>query len=231
VIPLIWIPGHMCDARLYAPQAGNWPGPETTAETGLDDDLGAMAERLLAGAPPRVVLAGLSMGAMVAMEAMARAPGRIAGALLMDTDPTAARPREIDWRAGEMDRMARTGPQGYVERFVAKFYAHDAAVAARLGPATRAMMGATPADVIRAQARALDKRRDLTGALAGFAGPVEIVVGAEDRVCPPKLHRPLAGALPDAALTEIAGCGHIATLEAPGPVGDRLAALARRIGA
>ena len=54
-------------------------------------------------------------------------------------------------------------------------------------------------------------------------------MGAEDRVCPPRLHRKLAEALADAVLTEIPGCGHIATLEAPETVTDRLRSLADRI--
>jgi len=229
VIPLVWIPGHMCGDWLYAPQRGAWPGPDSVADVTRDDTLGAMANRLLETAPERFALAGLSLGGMVAMEVMARAPGRVAGALLMDTDPTAAREREIAWREGEMADVVARGPEGYVGRFVEKFYAHDADVAGRLGPATRTRMAEMPVEVISAQARALDTRRTLTDDLGDFGAPVEVVVGAHDRVCPPRLHRKLAGALPDAVLTEIPGCGHIATLEAPETVTDRLRSLADRI--
>ena len=94
-LPIIWIPGHLCGAWLYAPQFAVFGGGRETimADTHSDDSLGDMAERLLAGAPERFVLAGLSMGGMVAMEVLARAPERVAGAVLLDTDPTRARDR------------------------------------------------------------------------------------------------------------------------------------------
>ena len=86
--PIIWIPGHLCGPWLYAPQLAVFGGEREAimADTISDDSLGAMAERLLAGAPERFVLAGLSMGGMVAMEVLARAPERVAGAVLMDTE-------------------------------------------------------------------------------------------------------------------------------------------------
>lgn len=227
-LPVVWIPGHLCGPWLYAPQLAVLGGerPAVIADTTRDDDLGAMAERLLADAPERFVLAGLSMGGMVAMEVLARAPGRVAGAVLMDTDPSRARAKEIAWRAGLLEQ----GLESYIETFVRQFFRHDVAAAERLGPLTRRTMGETPVEVARAQARALDARRDMIGLIAGHAGPVEVIVGAEDRVCPPRLHRALAEALPGAALTEIAHCGHLASIEAPDAVNARIAALLARTG-
>ena len=227
-LPVVWIPGHLCGPWLYAPQLAVLGGARQTviADTMRDDDLGAMADRLLADAPERFVLAGLSMGGMVAMEVMARAPGRVAGAVLMDTDPTPAREKEIEWRGGLMAK----GLEAYVDTFVRQFFRHDASVAERLGPLTRQMMLQTPEAVAGAQARALDTRRDMAPLIAGYAGPVEVVVGAEDRVCPPALHGAIAEALPEATLTEIPHCGHLATLEAAEAVNARIAALLERTG-
>ncbi len=200
------------------------------AETNSDDSLGDMAERLLAGAPERCGLAGLSMGGMVAMEVLARAPERVAGAVLMDTDPTRAREKETLWRDDLLKLAERDGLEGYVGKFVRRFYMHDISVAERLGPLTGQMMAKTPVDVARAQARALDTRRGMTPLIAGFAGPVEVIVGAEDKVCPPLLHQPIAAALAGAAYTEIPACGHLATIEAPGPVNARIEMLLERVG-
>ncbi|MDT8345481.1 MAG: alpha/beta fold hydrolase [Thermohalobaculum sp.] len=232
-LPIVWVPGHLCGAWLYAPQLARFGAahPTVVADTLQDDDLGAMAERLLAMAPPEFVIAGLSMGGMVAMEAMARAPGRIAGAVLMDTDPTPARPKECAWRADLLAQARRAGLAAYVDRFVPGFVAHDAGVAARLGPLVRTMMLETPLDVALAQARALDRRRDMLGPISGFAGPVEVIVGAADRICPPRLHPPIAASLAQAVLSELPGVGHIATLEAPEAVNARIAALLDRLGA
>jgi pimeloyl-ACP methyl ester carboxylesterase len=230
-LPIIWIPGHLCGAWLYAPQLAVFGGVDQgrIADTLSDDNLGAMAERLLAGAPERFVVAGLSMGGMVAMEVIARAPGRVAGAVIMDTDPSRARAKEVEWRADLMRRAADEGLADYVGKFVRRFFMHDASVAARLGPRTRQRMAATPVVVARAQARALDTRREMVPLIAGFAGPVEVIAGAEDKVCPPLLHEPIAAALPGAVYTVIPACGHLATIEAPIQVNARIGALLDRM--
>ena len=232
MLPIIWIPGHLCGTWLYAPQLAVFGGEHEAiiADTMHDDDLGAMAERLIAGAPERFVVAGLSMGGMVAMEVLARAPERVAGAVLMDTDPRPAREKEVAWRGELLARAEREGLDAYVDTFVSRFYLHSATVAERLGPLTRKMMGQTPLGVARAQARALDTRSEMVQSIAGFRGPAEVIVGAQDKVCPPLLHRPIAEALPGAVLTEIRDCGHLATIEAPEPVNDRIAAVLARIG-
>lgn len=126
--------------------------------------------------------------------------------------------------------MNRDKLDGYVRKFTQRFYLHDASAAGRLGPLTRQMMGQTPLKVARAQARALDTRREMVPLIAGYAGPVEVIAGAEDKICPPALHGPIAAALPGAVYTEIPGCGHLATIEAPGPVNARIEALLERVG-
>ena len=220
MVAVVLVPGHLCSGEwLYAPQLEALAGRHVViADTARDDTLGGMADRLLAGAPERFAIAGLSMGGMVAMEVMARAPGRVVAACLMDTDPTPARPREIEWRRGLLDRGLAT----YVDTFTGRFFMHDEEAAARLGAEIRDRMLATPEPVARAQAHALDTRREMAPLVAGYPHPVAILVGAEDRVCPPKLHEPLVDVLPGARLTVIQDCGHIATLESAADVNAHL---------
>ena len=209
---MILVPGHMCGEWLYAPQMAALPDTGL-ADVTQDDSIEAMAMRLLADAPARFHIAGLSMGAMVAMEVMAKAPERVASACLMATDPGPARAQEVEWRAG----LWQEGFETYLDTFTGRFFGHDPETEARLRPMTRAGMGATPEDVARTQARALDTRRDMVPLLAGCDIPTEILAGAEDKVCPPKIHMKLADALASATLTVVPDCGHILTLEKPAP--------------
>lgn len=208
--PLILIPGHMCGPWLYAPQMAAFPSA-ALADVTQDDSVQGMAARLLADTAGQLILAGLSLGAMVAIEAMAQAPERVAGACVMATDPTPAREKEVAWRQG----LLAEGLDHYRQTFVGQFFRHDPAVADRLGPQTLSKMAETPEDVTRTQARALDTRRDMAPLIASYPGPVEIVVGSEDRVCPPRLHVALADALSQANLEQVDGAGHILSLEAP----------------
>lgn len=229
---IVFIPGHLCGQWLYAPQIAAMAGRARchVADVTRDDSTGAMAARLLAAFPGPLVLVGLSMGGMAAMEAMAQAPERIAGAMLLDTDPFTARPVERAWRDAERSQVAEEGLAGFAGRFVAKFFGHSSSAAEALGPMVRGRMAAVPHPVFEAQARALDTRRDMLALLDGFAAPVEVMTGAADRVCPAKLHPPIAAACADAVLTTIADCGHLATIEAPETVNARLEALLGRIG-
>src|SRR5215510_6341312 len=68
-LPVVLVPGLLCSARLYAPQvAALWPfGQITVADHRRDDSMPAIATRILANAPPRFALAGLSMGGYIAI--------------------------------------------------------------------------------------------------------------------------------------------------------------------
>ena len=76
-LPVVLIPGLTCTARLYAEQIpALWQfGPVTIADHRRDASMAAIARRILAAAPPRFALAGLSMGGYIAFEIMRQAPG------------------------------------------------------------------------------------------------------------------------------------------------------------
>ena len=67
-LPVVLVPGLLCSARLWAEQIpALWRhGPVTVADHRQDDSMEAIAERILASAPPRFALAGLSMGGYIA---------------------------------------------------------------------------------------------------------------------------------------------------------------------
>ena len=85
-LPLVLLPGTLCDARLFAPMLTHLKGidtivPELRGASSTPD----MAAALLATLPPRFALAGFSLGGIVALEMAAQAPERIVGLALLDT--------------------------------------------------------------------------------------------------------------------------------------------------
>jgi pimeloyl-ACP methyl ester carboxylesterase len=93
-LPTLFVPGLGCSARLYANQIPQlWRhGPVTVADTTRDDTMAAMARRILADAPPRFALAGLSMGGYIALEIMRP------GALRSSRSSTPRRSRSVPSR-------------------------------------------------------------------------------------------------------------------------------------
>src|SRR5262249_61729274 len=101
VLPLVLMPGLRCSARLYVPQiAALWQfGPVTVADHRRDSTMGGIAKRILADAPPRFALAGLSMGGSIPFAFVRLAPERVAKLWLLGTSagagPTEHFPRRI----------------------------------------------------------------------------------------------------------------------------------------
>ena len=84
---LILVPGLNCTRRLFEPQIEALLRSRTVlvADNTKDESISAMASRLLAGAPDRFALAGLSMGGYVALDVLRQAPGRVEALALLDT--------------------------------------------------------------------------------------------------------------------------------------------------
>src|ERR1700712_532962 len=110
--PILLVPGLTCSARIYAPVLpALWRfGPVTVANHIRDDNMGAIARRILAEAPPRFALAGHSMGGYIAFEIVRQAPDRVAKLALMNTS---ARPDTAEVTARRQDLMARAAGGGY----------------------------------------------------------------------------------------------------------------------
>ena len=73
-------------------------GPVTVADHRRDDSMAAMARRILAAAPPRFALVGLSMGGYVAFEIMRQAASRVAKLALLDTGARGEAPERTEQR-------------------------------------------------------------------------------------------------------------------------------------
>ena len=86
-LPIVLIPGLLLSPPLYAAQLpALWRlGPVTVAVHTRDDSMAAIAQRILASAPPRFALVGLSMGGYISFEILRQAPQRIARLALLDT--------------------------------------------------------------------------------------------------------------------------------------------------
>src|SRR5689334_23727575 len=113
----------MCDGRLFGRQIAGLRGlaEASVGDLTRDDTIGGMAARVLAAAPPRFALAGLSMGGIVAMEVLRRAPGRVERVALMDTNHRAETPER---RASREAQIARVRERGLEAVFVEEIRPH-----------------------------------------------------------------------------------------------------------
>ena len=217
-LPTVLIPGLTCSARLYADQIpALWRfGRVTVADHTRDDSMAAIARRVLAAAPPRFALAGLSMGGYIAFEIMRQAPGRVAKLALLDTGARAEMPEQTE-RRKVVIALAKSGRYAEVPDIVFPIYVHrNRHDDAGLKQTVRTMAAETGVDAFLRQQQAIMSRPDSRSGLAVIKCPTLVLVGDGDEATPPELAHEIAGAIGGSArLVVIADCGHLSTLEQP----------------
>lgn len=215
--PIVFLPGMMCDARLFGPQIAELSSEYAVmvAPVTRGERIEEIASVLLDELPARFALAGLSMGGIVAMELLRRAPDRITRLALMDTNPlaetppvaAAREPQIVKVRAGRLQEVMR---DEIVPNCVSNGpYRNEVAglvmdMADALGP-----------DVFVRQSRALQRRRDQQGTLRKCRVPTMVLCGEHDTLCPVKRHTFMAELIQGAELKVLNDAGHLPTLEAP----------------
>jgi pimeloyl-ACP methyl ester carboxylesterase len=222
--PVVLVPGLNCSARLYADQIPVlWRfGPVQVADHTRDDSMDAIATRILAAAPPRFALVGLSMGGYIAQCIIRHAPERVAKLALLDTlarpetpEQTARRKPQIEF--AQSGRFAEV-PALQFPVFVHRNRRHDEALRARV----RVMAEETGAQVFLRQQNAIMTRPDTRPLLPTIKCPTLVLVGDGDELTPPALAQELAAGIPGARLVTVPDCGHLSTMERPEAVNQAL---------
>lgn len=214
--PLVLIPGMMCDARLWAPQMAALGrravlhAPCTEADTMAD-----LAAAILAAAPRRFALAGLSMGGIVAMEVLRQAPERVERLALLDTNPLAEAAEVQARRAPQIARALSGGLAAVMRDEMKPNYLADGPGQGVILDLCMDMALALGPEVFARQSRALRDRPDQTATLAAYRGPALVMMGAGDRLCPRDRHDLMHRLMPQSRLSVIDGAGHLPTLEKP----------------
>jgi pimeloyl-ACP methyl ester carboxylesterase len=215
--PLVFLPGMMCDARLFGPQIAELSADHCVmvAPVTQGERIEEIASGLLDQLPARFALAGLSMGGIVAMELLRRAPDRITRIALMDTNPLAETPPVAAAREPQIVGV-RTGRLEQVMRDEMKpHYLAPGPHRAEVLELVMDMALALGANTFVRQSRALQRRRDQQGTLRKCKVPTLVLCGAHDALCPVKRHTFMAELIPYAKLVVFENAGHLPTLETP----------------
>ncbi|GAB4542585.1 MAG: alpha/beta fold hydrolase [Ruegeria sp.] len=215
--PLVLLPGLMCDARLFQPQIARLSRDRavTVAPIGGGDRIEEIASGLLDQLPHRFALAGLSMGGVVALELVRRAPDRVTRLCLMATDAQADTPQI----AANREELIVGALAGRLEEVMRKVIGTDT-----LAPGPRRlpilddmlqMASELGPDLFVRQMRALQRRPDQQGTLRRIKVPTLVLCGAHDTLTPVRKNSFMAELIPEAVLHVVNDAGHLPTLEAP----------------
>lgn len=225
---LVFLPGHMCDERLFAPQIESFRDSHEIAVADFRHgrsfaDHAAHVLELTGGEP--VNLCGLSMGGMIAGEFAALHPGLVRRLALL---ATTLRPDSPHRTATRRERIARAASQGMaritIDELLPTYLARRNMANPDLRDVLLSMAVDAGLDVFGRQSEAMTGRIDRRAELASFSRPVLVLCGDEDQLFSVESHRQIAAIFPDAMLEVLPGTGHIVTLELLRPVNHALQA-------
>jgi pimeloyl-ACP methyl ester carboxylesterase len=225
-LPTVLIPGLLCTPQLYAEQIpALWRfGSVTVADHTRDDTMAGIARRILAQAPPRFTLIGLSMGGYVAFEVQRQAPDRVANLALLDTTARPDAPEQTEQRKRQIEMTQNARFDGIAQllfpRFVAAARRDDRALQA----VVRTMAEDTGPEAFIRQQTAIMNRADSRPGLGAISCPTLVLVGADDTLTPPDRAAEMAAAIPGARQVVVPASGHLSPLEQPQAVRDALVA-------
>jgi pimeloyl-ACP methyl ester carboxylesterase len=224
MIPLILLPGMMCDERLFTPQIDAFSGERDVSVFALSDHvtIADLAADILAKSPDHFALVGLSMGGIVAMEMMAQAAERIEKIALFDTNPLVELDEVKQRRQPQLDAVKQGRLRDVMRdemkpNYLSKGPRREAVLktcmdmALDLGP-----------EVFIRQSHALMDRVDQTKTLKNIDVPTLILCGRDDTLCPLSRHELMHQLVPHSTLDIIENAGHLPTLEQPETTNESL---------
>lgn len=224
---LLFLPGLICDARIYAPQSAVFADSLAIEGYGLADSLSDMARIALAAADAagadKLDVFGHSMGGRIALELFKLAPDRVRRLALVSTGIHPVGPNEPANRAALQAIGHEQGFAELVDHWLPPMVAEAGRAVPELYDPMRDMCLSKGQAMFDAQIKALLGRPEVASLLPQIACPTLVMTGELDTWAPPSQHQTMAELLPDAQLVIAPGAGHMIQLEAPQAVNAAIA--------
>jgi pimeloyl-ACP methyl ester carboxylesterase len=216
-MPILLIPGLLGSPRLYVEQVPHlWSlGPVTIADHTRDDSMAGIARRILAAAPPRFALVGISMGGYLSFEIMRQSPGRVEKMALLDTS---SRPDTLEQTEARRTQMA-LAKDGRINEVLDAGFAQlvhpKHRTDQRLRNALYQMAVEVGVEAFVRQQLAIIGRADSRPSLGAIRCPTLVLVGDSDQLTPPDRAAEIANGISGARLVTVPEAGHATPLEQP----------------
>ncbi|MGO9544024.1 MAG: alpha/beta fold hydrolase [Rhodomicrobium sp.] len=224
-LPAVLVPGLGATSRLYDRQIhALWRiGPVMVADHTRHNSMSALAREILAHAPPRFALTGLSMGGYIALEIVRQAPERVLKLALLDTSARPDTPEQTTRRKLMIEKAEAGDLRDIADlMFPALVHANRRGDEGLKAIVAEMLFETGPEAFIRQQT-AIMSRPDSRPTLSAIRCPTLVLVGDGDELTPPALAAEIAQGIAGAHLVTVPDSGHLSTLERPEFVSRKLA--------
>lgn len=212
--PLVLLSGMNCSSRLWHPVLARLRDVDPLALEISSPTLDGCVADVLESAPERFALAGLSLGGIVAMAVLRRAPERVTRLALLDTTarpPT--RKQRAEWAATRV-ALGDGATARQIQQALLPVLLSEQGRRSGLDDAVLALADETGEDRLDAQLSAQQTRIDERPGLR-VRVPTLVIAGARDALCGVQRHQEMAALVPGSRLELLAGVGHLSAVEAP----------------
>ena len=225
MIPLVLVPGLLCDAQLWRAQveqlsdvAETWVPDHTRSPT-----MAGVTRDVLADAPfESFALAGLSMGGYISLEIMRQAPQRVRKLALLDTAARGESPEQTERRKALIELAERGKFPGVIDLLMPSLVHPSRLADTALVDAIKQMAKNVGKDAFVRQQRAIMSRAESRPLLATINCPTLALCGRQDQLTPLDRHEEMAAGIRGAKLEVLEDCGHMSTMEKPDQVNRAL---------
>jgi pimeloyl-ACP methyl ester carboxylesterase len=222
---IVFIPGTLCDERIWAQQAAalshRFLTPIVDIRTCRNlEEMLARIDQIPAG---RFHLAGFSMGGYLAQLFALRAPERVESLALVaaDTGPLSEKTRAF--RARTIDLLSRAKFKGMNPNELQKYVHPDSLANPQVTETILAMSATYSSEQYIDQMRATIDRQDVSAELDALKLSTLIVAGEDDRVVRVEELKELHAQLSGSEFLSLPRCGHYVPLEKAEELTARLA--------
>ena len=189
------------------------------------ETVGAIAQQILATAPPRFTLVGFSMGGYIAFEILRQAPQRVGRLALVDTGARVDTAQQSERRRQRIE-MAQSGRFSESLDLQFPLVVHPSRHSdGTLRKTYRTMAMECGADAFVRHLKVDMSRPDSRADLRSIRCPTTVVVGDSDQLTPLALAEEMASSIQGARLVVVPESGHLSPLERPEAVTQALIAL------
>ena len=215
--PLVFIPGMMCDSRLFQPQINEFSKQYMVcaAPASSSDTIENISSEILRYLPTKFTLIGLSMGGILAMEIIKKVPERVMKIVLMDTNYK-SETAEIKSRRLPQIKLANEGRlEDIMCQQIQNNYLRTDKKNQEIFDLCLSMATDLGKEIFINQSNALATRKDYKSTLKNIKVPSLIICGEYDRLCPIKVHIEMESLIENSTLEIIPDAAHLPTLEQP----------------